>query len=1014
MRLATVGLVTILSFTGMGQASAQTRIVTGRVTDSVTAERVTSGQVSVLGATTRATISNDGTFTLVAPARDVTLSVRSIGFKRRDIAVPASLNSVQVSLERDPFMLEAVVVTGQASAVERKNLANAVATVSAAELTRAPAASIENALQGKLTGALISRNSGAPGGGNIIRMRGVTSVIGKFTPLYVVDGTIVSDMSLGTGTNLIIVAYTAGGIAPKVDNQDNATNRIADLNPNDIESVEVLKGAAASAIYGSKASNGVILITTKRGRMGTPQFNVTQRVGVSELSKKVGMRKFSQAEAVQAFGGIAAQTYDPNAFYDWEQELYGGLPLSYETGLSASGGTERTKYFSSFLNKHDGGIVPNTFADKQSLRLSLDQTISSRLNVSASTDVAHTANDRGLTQNENNGAVIQSAMGYSGATWYDLRALCPDGTRKVQCEGGVYPLNPFGRSNPFQTAALFRNRESVWRIIGSGALTFDLVNTPRHRLQFLARTGGDVFTQKNAVFSPAELQFEPQDGLPGSSAVSFAQSQNFNVNSNLVHTFWTSGSSFTTQAGIQFETQDLDVSRSLAQGLIGGQENIDQALSVVVGEYRERVRDLGFFAQEEFLTLGERLLLTVGLRADQSSNNADTKHLHWYPKTSASYRVPGGGIFDELKVRAAFGMSGNQPLYGQKFTDLVAGNLGGRIATSAIQGVAGAPDLRPERQREIEAGIDATLFGSRASLEATVYEKRITDLLEQRSLTPTTGLEQLIFNGGSFRTRGLELVVSVLPVQTRTVQWTARGSFFLSRCRVVALPIPAFRPIAFINAPVFGATFIEEGKSCTQIIALDTVGAEPGDGALGLPIGTTITRGQTPGTKTPWDATPRYNASLANDVVWKDLRLYMLWDAQKGGVLSNITELEYDANQTSIDYVVPRKPGEATGEQRINAFGRTVRPYLQDPSYLKLREATLTYDLPQSVVRGLWSGARYVRLSLSARDLLLFTPYHTGDPEVNQIARSSARAVPWDIWAYPPSRSFWFSVDLGL
>lgn len=231
---------------------------------------------------------------------------------------------------------------------------------------------------------------------------------------------------------------------------------------------------------------------------------------------------------------------------------------------------------------------------------------------------------------------------------------------------------------------------------------------------------------------------------------------------------------------------------------------------------------------------------------------------------------------------------------------------------------------------------------------------------------------------------------------------------------MIALPVPAFRPTGFLNAPVFGATFIEEGKSCSQIIALDTVGAEPGDAALGLAVGSTITRGQTPGTTTPWDATPKYNLSLANDLNWSNLRFYLLWDVQQGGVLVNVTELEYDANQTSIDQVVPKKPGEATGDQRINAFGRTARPYLQDPSYVKLREATLTYDLPQSVVRGLWSGARYLRLSLSGRDLLLFTPYHTGDPEVNQIARSSARAVPWDIWAYPPSRSFWFSVDVGF
>src|SRR5260370_5530459 len=234
MPIRPVMCAALLAVLGSAALYGQTRIVTGRVTDSLTTEIVTSGQVSVQGTTAATGSQSDGTFTITVPVRDATLTIRSIGFKRRDVLVPAAQNTVTVALARDYFQLEAIVVTGQATGVEKKNLANAVATVTGDQLTKTPAATIEQQLQGKLAGAQISENSGAPGGGMLVRMRGVTSVIGNFTPLYVVDGVIVSDQAIFGGTNFLPRAFGASGIA---GNQDNPVNRIADLNPNDIESV---------------------------------------------------------------------------------------------------------------------------------------------------------------------------------------------------------------------------------------------------------------------------------------------------------------------------------------------------------------------------------------------------------------------------------------------------------------------------------------------------------------------------------------------------------------------------------------------------------------------------------------------------------------------------------------------------------------------------------------------------------------------------------------------------------
>src|SRR5437763_2601597 len=208
-----------------------------------------------------------------------------------------------------------MVVTGQATGIERKNLATAVATVEAVNLVQTPAASVEQQLAGKLSDMTVAKNGYAPGGGVMVRLRGQTSIIGNASPLYVIDGVIASDVSIPPGTNPITLAAIDGSIATT---QEFPVNRIADLNPNDIESVEVLKGASASAIYGSKASNGVIMITTKRGRVGTPQFSLTQRFGVSQISRKMGLRDFSNdsAGAVEGKGPLAGALWKPNTFFD--------------------------------------------------------------------------------------------------------------------------------------------------------------------------------------------------------------------------------------------------------------------------------------------------------------------------------------------------------------------------------------------------------------------------------------------------------------------------------------------------------------------------------------------------------------------------------------------------------------------------------------------------------------------------------------------------------------------------
>ncbi|HET7039194.1 MAG TPA: SusC/RagA family TonB-linked outer membrane protein [Gemmatimonadales bacterium] len=976
MRIHALVLGGIALLLGPAEASAQARIITGTVTDSLSDLPVSGGMVTVRGTSLEALIHNDGTFSVGAPAGEAVLTVRSIGFRQREVTVPAMQNEVRIRLVRDVFRLEEVVITGQATGIQRFNLANAVATVSGEQLERVPAQSVEHALQGKVAGANIQTNSGAPGGGAQVMLRGVTSIIGESAPLYVVDGVVVSDVAIPSNQNEVTRA--AGGSNPALT-QDAQVNRLADLNPYDIESIEILKGASAAAIYGAKASSGVVIITTRRGQSGSPQINLSQRFGVYSLSNKIGSRVFeTEQEAVDAYGASAGPLWQATAF-DHEQQLAGRNDLSFETQASVSGGTEATRYYLSGVWKDDEGIVDNTGFDRQALRVNLDQRFGDRWNVSVGSNVNHTLARRGLTNNDN-----------AGVSWFMVFPFTPNFVDLQPDADGLYPDNPFIESNPLQTAALMKNDEDVWRILGSARVTFEAVRGDRHSLRVIGVGGADYFAQKNSLLFPPELQFERIGGQPGTALLSNSHNLNLNVSGNLVHTFTPASGSFsaTTSAGVQYATSDLNTARITSRNLSGGLGIVNAGTTIGVLEQRSRIEDLGVYLQEELLMMDERLLLTAGVRADQSSANSDTEKLFVFPKAAASYRLT-----DRLKARLAYGESGNRPLYGQKFTPISPRQNIEGLPTLVVQGTVGDEDLRPERQRELEGGVDVTFLRDRATLELTGFQKNISDLLLQRTLAPSSGFATQVFNGGKMRVRGLEAALGLVVVQKPSASWVVRTTFATNRSNITELPVPAFLTGGFGTA--LGAFRIEEGASATQIVGNDTTAAGADTvRALG-------------------DANPDFKVGISSDLRFGPFAFFANLDWQQGGDVINLTKLLYDFGQNTYDYDVVEPDGQLRGERRLAGFGRVASHFIEDASFLKVRELTLSYDLPRSVVSRLFGNARYARLSISGRNLLTFTGYTGHDPEVSNFGNQNvARNI--DVAPFPPSRSFWFAIDLGL
>ena len=968
-------------------ADAQRRI-TGRVTEEGGGAPLSSVSVTVPGTSVGTVTSDNGSFTLLVASGAVQLNARRIGYRRRTFTVEANQSDVQVALERDPYRLEAQIVTGAATTVARQNVANDVGLVTADQLARVPSASIENALAGKIAGAQVIANGGAPGGGNQIRMRGVTSVFGSADPLYVVDGVIISNDVIQPGTNALTSARRASSNA---SNQDNGVNRIADLNPNDIETVEVLKGASASAIYGSKASNGVIIIKTKTGSAGAPVSNITQRAGTFALARKFNLRKFNSVADAQAYAvsqkysmtpaQVAANYASCNGFCDFEQQLYGEKPLSYETGLGVRGGTGTTNYFVSGLTKYDGGIQKNTGYKKDAIRLNLSQAIGDKLTLQVNNNYIRTLTRRGISNNDN--ANITPYFVFAATpSWFDMRPV-----------NGVYPVTPVMGTNSFQNVDFIQTPDEVNRVISAVSASYQLLNTERQSLALKVDGGIDRFNEQVNLVSPRFLIFEPNDGLPGTVTSNSGAVMNLNLNASLAHTYTPAGRRFsaTTAAGIQRETSSLRSTNVVTRDVLLGLENINSGSAPEVFANREEVKGFAMFAQEEFLAMNEKLLLTAGVRAERNTRNGDVNKLYAFPKASVSYRlvdvVPALG---EVKLRLAAGQSGNQPLYLQKYRAAITGVYDRQNGVQSGPAL-GDPNIKPERQTEIETGFDAQFTSGRGSLAFTLYQKTIDDVILQIATAPSVGYTVQILNGGQFRNRGVEALLELNPIQSPDYGWTSRTTFAKNVGIVTALPVPRFTlsQDATGQGVAFGAGYgiarLEVGQSVTQIVGSD--GPNP-----------PIKKG---------DASPNFTMGFSNELTWKGVRLSTLFDWQKGGNLVNVTKNVFDAFALAPD--VPDGGLARIDLNDTQGFAQ----YIEDASFVKLREVALGYDLPRSWFSRLGERTRSVRLELSGRNLYTWTKYTGADPEVSNFGNQQiSRFI--DLAPFPPSRSFFFTVDVGF
>ena len=1017
----------ILLVAGMGFAHSQT--LAGKITDSETGEPLPGAQVFVKGTFVGTTTDVNGAYSLDVDG-SVTVVISYIGYKTQDVST--SGGSGDFAMEPDVLRQDEVVVTGLASTVKRRNAANAVASVSGDDLVNAPTQTLDQALSGQFAGVNIRRNTGAPGGGVNVNLRGQSTLTGSTQPLYVIDGVIVNNDANQSGIDVVTEATGAGSSRP----QGQPTNRIGDINPNDIESIEVLKGASAAAIYGAKASNGVIIIRTKRGKGGKTKFNFSTKTGQSSLLRKMGHRTFETFEeaygqfgtgsqygmsggtdemkvavdvydAAYAEGEAAAEAafvalypdstfafepptnlasidaFDPDFFstfeqdwigrdIDYEQELYGQTGQLTEHTLSVIGGDESTQFYLGGQYMDESGIIKNTGYKKLSGRLNIDHRLSEKAKISVSTNLIRSEANRGVTGNDNTNMTYGFSIGFT-PSFIDIR----------QNDDGSFPINHFNPSNPLETAEYFVNNEVTHRALGSMTFDYNLYRASNMNLGFLAVAGADFYNQENEVFIPPFLQIESSKGEAGQSVMTTTDNLNTNLSFNLVHKMKMSGMNFNTTAGLQYETYDWNSVFIHALGMIPTQTNVDKASSQSVYQDRKKRQDRGQFFQEE-VTVGDNIYLAFSMRGDVSSTLGDTETKEWYPKVAGSYQLGEFvGLFDNLKLRAAYGQTGNMPQAKAKYTTMSSANIGG-INGLVASSTRGNASIKPERTTETEFGVDFSMMEGLATVEATMYNQSIEDLILLVDLPSSSGASYAWENGGEMETKGMEFSLGLNPTKLVSVgglDWNFHMTYYTNESKVTKLNVPAYNFGGF--ATFLGTYRIQEGYSPTSIIGSE--GDPDNPDVLG-------------------DENPDYRMSFRNSFTVGPFALSFLIDIKEGGHAINLANLIYDLGGTTVDY-------EENGGARLGGLGAVTQPYVESTSYKALRDLSLNYTLPGSMTEGY--GVSYLQVGVSARNWWMASDYSGLSPEVSQFGNEAVGGSV-DTNPYPLSKSLYLTLSMGF
>lgn len=1021
----------------------QTRQISGRVIDATNAP-VPRATIIVKGTGTGVSADENGRFTISVPSSNATLVISSAGFTTQELKVgSASEYSVALTTSSD---LSEVIVTAFGIRKEKKSLGYTVQSVTAEDLNVNRQNNVVNALQGKVAGVTISSTGGAPGQGARILIRGINSLdAGRNNqPLFILDGVEIDNSTFETG----------GG------ETRGMTNRAADINPDDIESISVLRGGAATALYGIRAANGAILITTKSAKAGKIQVSYTGTYGFEKVNKTPDVqRKFTQG-FLNSDPAILRPTYDPTSFWpSWgptieegksldpthPDQIYNNFERGYRTGnqtrhsISLMGGSELLQMGAAFSYSNQEGVIP--FSDYKSY----NARVNGNLNVSKKIKIGGSLNFINSGGSRVNADRYGEQLIYWSPRWDVMDYIKPDGTQKN-----------YGRENdnPVYTLATNRFYDNVNRIIASTNINY----APTEWLNFTYRIGNDFYTDNRTRNAPGP-KGTVGELINGDNGFGFVQEHNIKNRiitstfiANLTHSF---AKDFTFDLKLGHDLRDAKLRRISTLGdtlVVPDLFLMQNAKRIRSTQLIEDYRNYGFFGD---LTFGFKnyLFLNVTGRNDFTSTLSEDNRSYFYPSVSLSYvfsdmlNLPSWWNYGKFKVSyAKVGKDGNP--YGTTTGFLSASPIG-NVIPSTYTDRLGNPLLKPEFTSSIESGFELRFFQNRFGLELTGYMSNSKDLLLPVKISNATGFDEAYINAGEIENKGIEISLTAMPVRSQDFSWDFNINFSTNKSEVVKLNqglteiltathfgyLTSNANMKLIPGYEYGALF---GRTYRRYY-----GTKPEDpiridedqplliGANGFPI---IDTKQ----KYLGSTQPDFILSTLQTVRFKQFSLSVLFDTRQGQMkynqfanfMSAFGTSKYTENRTETivfegvlaDGTPNTKPvylGMGKGPDGVNygnGFYRNVHRgvtenFVEDASWVRLRSLSLSYQLSPTILSRL-KVIKGAGISLTGNNLWLSTDYTGFDPESSSFTAGSNASEAFSGFTYPGVRSFLATLSL--